>query len=84
MNHAPPAPLVAAYLAMREDLKRYFTLRLGSAVAADDLVQEIYLKVIAVRPDREIENAPAFLYRLGSNLMLDQLRTARRGLARDS
>ena len=68
---------------MREDLKRYFSLRLGSAVAAEDLVQEIYLKVIAVAPDRDIQNAPAILYRLGSNLMLDQIRAAKRGRSRD-
>jgi RNA polymerase sigma-70 factor (ECF subfamily) len=74
--------LLAVYLERREDLKRYFTLRLGSAEAAEDLVQDIYFKVCA-GIDGEIANPPAFLFRLGSNLMLDRLKQQRRAAARD-
>ncbi|MDR3512980.1 MAG: sigma-70 family RNA polymerase sigma factor [Caulobacteraceae bacterium] len=74
--------LLAVYLERREDLRRYFTLRLGSAEAAEDLVQDIYFKVIG-DIQGEIANPAAFLYRLGSNLMLDRLKQQRRALARD-
>ena len=83
MDQTSKPTLVAAYLAMREDLKRYFVLRLGSPGAAEDLVQEIYLKVAAVPRETDIENPSAYLYKLGSNLMLDYLRTQRRSLSRD-
>lgn len=77
-----PVALLAAYLERREDLKRYFTLRLGSPEAAEDLVQDIYFKVASgVRG--EIANPAAFLYRLGSNLMLDRLKQQRRAMRRD-
>ena len=77
-----PAPLVAVYLQRREDLKRYFTLRLGSAEAAEDLVQDIYFK-IAGGVAGEILNPSAFLYRLGTNLMLDRIKQRRRAVNRD-
>ena len=77
----PPA-LLAVYLERREDLKRYFTLRLRSADAAEDLVQDIYFKVAAGLGE-EIANPAAFLYRLGSNLMLDRLKQQRRAIQRD-
>ena len=74
--------LLAVYLARREDLKRYFALRLGSTDAAEDLVQEIYFKV-AGGDAGHIANPGAFLYRLGVNLMLDRLKQQRRAQNRD-
>lgn len=62
---------------------RFFTARLGSAAAAEDLVQDIYLKISALDPATLVQNEPAFLYRLGSNLMLDKMRQQRRSAARD-
>ena len=70
-------PLMAAYLARREDLLRYFRARLRSPEAAQDVVQDIYLK-IARRPAEAIDNPSAYLYRLGANLMLDHIKRERR------
>jgi len=81
--------LLAVYLERREDLKRYFALRLGSPAAADDLVQDIYFKVAgfeaggAAAAGGEVVNPAAFLYRLGTNLMLDRLKQQRRTQSRD-
>ena len=63
---------------------RFFTLRLGSAAAAEDLVQDIYLRLASVEPDAEIGNPGGYLYRVGTNLMLERLRGERRAAARDS
>jgi RNA polymerase sigma-70 factor (ECF subfamily) len=70
-------PLMAAYLERREDLLRYFRARLRSPEAAQDVVQDIYLK-IARRPAEPIDNPSAYLYRLGANLMLDHIKRERR------
>jgi RNA polymerase sigma factor (sigma-70 family) len=70
-------PLMVAYLARREDLMRYFRARLRSPEAAQDVVQDIYLK-IARRPAEPIDNPSAYLYRLGANLMLDHIKRERR------
>jgi RNA polymerase sigma-70 factor (ECF subfamily) len=76
--------LLETYLARRPDLVRFFTLRLRSAAAAEDVVQDIYLRIAALDPRTEIHNPVGYLYRLGSNLMLDRLRGERRTAVRDA
>lgn len=75
--------LIEVYLARRADLVRFFSGRLGSAEAAEDLVQDIYLRLSTREGEEEVQNPGAYLYRLGSNLMLDRLRGERRSAARD-
>lgn len=76
--------LLSAYLAKRDDLVRFFTARLRSAAAAEDLVQDLYLRVSSIELTEPVENPSAYLYRLASNLMLDRLRSDRRSGARDA
>ena len=82
MNDDNPSPLVSAYLLKRRDLLRYFTMRLNSEAAAEDIVQDIYVRLAGVSAEG-VENPSAFLYRLGTNLMLDRLKHQRRAAARD-
>lgn len=72
-----PDPLMTAYLARREDLLRYFRARLRSPEMAQDVVQDIYLKIVRRSPEA-IDNPTAYLYRLGANLMLDHIKRERR------
>lgn len=87
MDDVEGHPLLAVYLERREELVRYFRIRLRSAEAAEDLVQDIYLK-IAARPEAgvqdEIGNPGAYLYRIGSNLMLDRIKQQRRADRREA
>lgn len=75
--------LLDAFVHRQANLKRYFTARVGPD-EAEDIVQEIYLKIAAVEDDRDIRNPGAYLYRLGANLMLDRLRQQRASVARDT
>lgn len=84
LGKAGRSALIEAYLDRRADLVRFFTLRLRSDAAAEDLVQEIYVRLARVADDIAIENPAAYLYRLGSNLMLEQMRGQRRSAARDA
>ena len=77
------ASLLETYLARRPDLVRFFTLRLRSAAAAEDLVQDIYLRLATLDAATEVHNPVGYLYRLGSNLMLDRLRGERRAAVRE-
>lgn len=63
-------------------MRRFFLAKLGPEADIEDLVQDLYLKVINLG-DEPVNNPPAFLYRLASNLMLDRLRQRRRAVARD-
>src|SRR3954452_25401042 len=75
--------LIRLYLERREDLVRFFTARLRSPGAAEDLVQDIYVRLSGLDQPGDIQNPTAYLYRLGSNLMLDRLRGERRTANRD-
>jgi RNA polymerase sigma-70 factor (ECF subfamily) len=75
--------LIGLYLERRTDLVRFFAMRLRSISAAEDLVQDIYVRLSGLEQPAEIQNPMAYLYRLGSNLMLDRLRGERRTAHRD-
>jgi len=77
-----PSSLQSAYLEKRADLVRFFRLRLRSSEAAEDLVQDIFVR-ISNFDDSQITNPVAYLYRLGWNMMLDKLRQQRRATVRD-
>lgn len=77
-------PLLAAYLERRANLVRFLAVRAGSVPAAEDLAQELYLK-LAARDRSEPVGAPvAMLYRMALNLMLDRARGEARAAARDT
>jgi len=84
VHKAQPAPLIESYLAARPDLVRFFTARLHSREAAEDLVQEMYERALRVPSDELIANPMAYLYRLGSNLLLDRARYNGRRAARET
>jgi RNA polymerase sigma factor (sigma-70 family) len=84
LQESAGSALLDAYLERRPDLVRFFTVRLKSAAAAEDLVQDIYVRLTTVDPDAEIQNPAAYIYRLGSNLMLDRIRGERRAAVREA
>ena len=75
--------LLGLYLEKRANLVRFFAARLGAAAAAEDLAQDLYLKIAAMPADEAVQSPSALLYRMGANLMLDRLRQERRAAARD-
>jgi RNA polymerase sigma-70 factor (ECF subfamily) len=77
------ALLLMLYLTKRPSLVRMFAAKLGAAAAAEDLVQDIYLRITALKPG-DIGNPMGLLYQIGANLMLDRLRAGARGAARET
>lgn len=76
--------LVRAYLEKRPNLVRFLAARTGSQAAAEDLAQDLYLKIAARPGGSEAENPTALLYRIALNLMLDRARGDRRAAVRDA
>jgi RNA polymerase sigma factor (sigma-70 family) len=74
--------LAATYLEKRDALVRFFTLRSGSAAEAEDIVQELFLRIAQVDA-ATIENPGAFLYKLGTNVLIDRARARRRAALRE-
>jgi len=80
---AASGDLPGAYLAKRADLVRYFAARLRSREAAEDLIQDLFVRVCALEPGAVIDNPSAYLFRLAHNMMLDRMRSVQRAGARD-
>jgi RNA polymerase sigma-70 factor (ECF subfamily) len=76
-------PLIAAYLRKRADLVRFFTLRTGSSAAAEDIVQDLFVKISGLATPADLHSPEAYLYRVGTNLMLDRAKQQRRQTLRD-
>ena len=76
-------PLIAAYMSRRANLVRFFAARTGSVPMAEDLAQELYLKLMS-REATAADNPIALLYKIATNLMLDRQRGEARGAARDA
>ncbi|MGZ3402262.1 MAG: RNA polymerase sigma factor [Phenylobacterium sp.] len=78
-------PLLALYLERRSNLVRFLAARAGSVAAAEDLIQELYLKLASrERGGEEVGNPTALLYRMALNLMLDRARGETRSAVRDT
>jgi RNA polymerase sigma-70 factor (ECF subfamily) len=75
--------LLALYLEKRPNLVRMFAAKLGSTAAAEDLVQDLYLRLTTIKGG-DIANPMGLFYQIGSNLMLDRIRTQSRAMARDT
>jgi RNA polymerase sigma factor (sigma-70 family) len=70
------AYLESTFLSTRKPLLQLLKRRLGCSHAAEDLVQETYLRVIQQDSVEEIANLPAYLFRIASNLLIDHGRQA--------
>lgn len=76
-------PLVAALLEKRENLVLFMVARVRSMETAEDLVQELYLKVAAVPETAEVRAPLPLLYKMASNLVVDHIRSSGRASRRD-
>lgn len=77
-------PLVRAFLEKRENLLLFLAARTRSMAVAEDLVQDLYLKVGAMEPDAEVRAPVPLLYRMAANLLVDQARAAQRARVRET
>lgn len=80
----PTDPLLEIYLERRTNLVRFFAVRTGSVTAAEDLAQELYVKLATRDPTVTAENPVALIYRIATNVMLDRARGEARSVARET
>jgi RNA polymerase sigma-70 factor (ECF subfamily) len=77
-----PAGLVAFYDRHRSELLRFLRARTRDAAEAEDVVQELWIRLHELRPG-PISNARAYLFQMANNLVLDRVRERRRRSVRD-
>jgi RNA polymerase sigma-70 factor (ECF subfamily) len=75
--------MIRLYGEKRANLVRVFAARLRSVAEAEDLVQDLFLKVQALGQPEVEGDGSALLFRMANNLMLDRLRSQSRAGARD-
>ena len=66
----------------RAELLRFLTARCGNQAEAEDLLQDLWIKVSTMSPG-PIANGRAYLFRMANNLVLNQARTRHRAMRRD-
>jgi RNA polymerase sigma-70 factor (ECF subfamily) len=66
--------LVEAFREHEHDLIRFLAARLKSIFVAQDLSQELYLKVRDLDSAEPVRNSRAYLFRMASNLAIDHAR----------
>lgn len=74
--------LVQLYRDLRGDLLRFLIARLGDRSEAEEVVQDLYLRIHDIA-DSPVANGRAYLYRAAQNLALDKVRERRRRTARE-
>ncbi|HTQ15489.1 MAG TPA: sigma-70 family RNA polymerase sigma factor [Rhizomicrobium sp.] len=75
---------MALYLSRRDALGRFLRARLGDSEEAEDVLQELYLRVSRTAPSEDRRNAAAYLYKMALNLARDRRRARNRAGARDT
>jgi RNA polymerase sigma-70 factor (ECF subfamily) len=85
INYTPDiavSGLQGAVLQYRAELFRFLTARRATADEAEDILQDLYVKVRSLQGG-PIAEPRAYLYRMTANLLLDRRRTAARRTARE-
>ena len=76
--------LLGLFDAHRAELLRFLRARSGDAGMADDLLQELWIKLPTPSPaGGPSANGRAYLFRMANNLVLDTARARQRAMARD-
>ena len=75
--------LVRTFFQKRENLLLFLAARTRDMATAEDLVQDLYLKISTLGSDADVRAPSALLYRMASNLMVDHVRSRQRASRRD-
>lgn len=77
--------LDSLHRAYREPLLRFFSRRLPDTAAAEDMVQQVFERLVQRGDVEGIENARGYVYRIAENVFVDHMRRAavRRSHAHD-
>jgi RNA polymerase sigma factor (sigma-70 family) len=75
-------PLTRAFFEKRENLVLFLAARTRDMATAEDLVQDLYLK-ISTQPPEAVKSPGALLYRMAGNLLIDHVRSRQRSARRE-
>ncbi len=79
---AEDGPLVQAFFEKRESLLLFLAARTRCMATAEDLIQDLYLKLAAMDAGADVRAPSALLYRMAANLLIDHVRSTQRSSRR--
>ena len=77
-------PLLRAFFQKRENLLLFLAARTRCMATAEDLLQDLYLKLAVAEGGAEVKAPAALLYRMAANLLVDHVRSAQRSSRRSA
>jgi len=75
--------LKTTYMAQRANLCRFLAARLRDDAVAEDLVQELWVKVSKLELKEELDNPVSYLFTMAGRMALDHIRQRQRRTRRD-
>lgn len=78
------AQLLDTFLEKRAEIRRFLIARFRDVEFAEDVLQEVYLKLDRTSLEQDIANQTAYLYRVAYNLAMDLRKQAQRRTVRDN
>lgn len=79
---ADGGPLLTAFFEKRESLRLFLASRTRCMATAEDLLQDLYLKVAAADAAEDVRAPASLLYRMAGNLLIDHVRSHQRSSRR--
>ena len=84
MAQVQPSQLVAAYFSNKHALGRFLSARLSDRQEAEDILQELYIKLSGIDAPDDLRDPVAYLYRMALNLARDHRRERQRARKREA
>ena len=75
--------LLGTYLEKRDVLLRYIAASCRDASLAEDIIQDLYVKLSALETEPVVDNPSGYLFRMANNIYLNRLRALKSGRTRD-
>jgi RNA polymerase sigma factor (sigma-70 family) len=73
---------ISAFRRYAQDLRRYLDRRLGHSQDAEDLAQEVYLRLLRIDSDKQVDNPLAFIYGVAHHVLADHMSAEQRARER--
>ncbi|WP_293453151.1 RNA polymerase sigma factor [Phenylobacterium sp.] len=83
-RRAVDSPLVEAFFERRENLLLFLAARTRCMATAEDLLQDLFVKLSTTDAGAEVKAPAALLYRMATNLLIDHVRSAQRSSRRSA
>jgi RNA polymerase sigma-70 factor (ECF subfamily) len=83
VNPSPRPSLLGTYLEKRDVLLRYIAAACRDPGLAEDVIQDLYVKLSALEAEPVVDNPSGYLFRMANNIYLNRLRALKSERTRD-